>query len=382
MDPIPIITLLIYTSAQIVLFICLLKSYRQFNPKIKKLTLKITIVIYSILNLLVIIRIIFHKPLLNLSKKYYIDPFLHISLLIATLLTIPIISIILYHLLKLISKTIKHKIRNPITIVTAITIILYIAGFILYQKRYDFEVVKISINFKTLPKEFNNYKIVHLSDFHSSYFVREKYLNKIVNTVNNLNPNLIVLTGDYLTSNKNYFHELITALSKLNKKVNKIAVLGNHDLWVDPIFIEKELNLINIKVLRNSNYKISKNNQSIYIVGIDDLFNNHDNINKAIKNIDLNKFTILLCHNPDFIKTAVNYSFDLMLSGHTHGGQIKLPIIGPITLPSKLDNKYTEGLLKKKNTYLYINKGIGVISPPIRFLSPPEISEITLKKEV
>ncbi len=254
----------------------------------------------------------------------------------------------------------------------------------LYNEKENIELVQFPLAFKELPPAFHGYKIVQLSDIHSSHSIREDYLNRVVQEVNQLNPDLLVLTGDYLSGkrDKKYFPEWLRALSKLYKGMKKYAILGNHDFWTDASFVEKGLKEADIRVLRNEHSIIRQSDDFFYLAGVDDLTVRKTDIVKATQNMPLNAFTILLSHHPDFIPTAADYRFNLMLSGHTHGGQIHMPFIGPLIVPSRFGRKYAEGLHKVKNTYLYINRGIGVITPPIRFLCRPEITEITLIKEV
>ncbi|HEO65980.1 MAG TPA: metallophosphoesterase, partial [Spirochaetes bacterium] len=254
----------------------------------------------------------------------------------------------------------------------------------LYNEKENIELVQFPLAFKELPPAFHGYRIVQLSDIHSSYSIREDYLNRVIQEVNQLNPDLLVLTGDYLTGkqDKKYFPELLRALSRLDKGMKKYAILGNHDFWTDASFVEKGLKESSIRVLRNEHCLIRQGDDFFYLTGVDDLSARKTDIEKASQNMPLDAFTILLSHHPDFIPTAADYRFNLMLSGHTHGGQIQMPLIGPIIVPSRFGRKYAQGLHKVKDTYLYVNRGIGVISPPIRFLCRPEITEITLIKEV
>ncbi|MDH4129573.1 MAG: metallophosphoesterase, partial [Spirochaetota bacterium] len=254
----------------------------------------------------------------------------------------------------------------------------------IYSERENVEIVKMGISDKSLPQAFNGFRIVQISDIHSSFYIREKYLNHVVEEINKLNGDILVLTGDYIThlGDKKHFPEFIRSFSKLNNSYKKYAVLGNHDFWTDHRFVESSLNELGIKVLRNESSKIIKNDETIYLAGIDDIIVNRQDIKKATSNVILSEFSILLCHSPDFIYDAVKYNFNIMLSGHTHGGQFQLPFIGPLIIPSRFGRKFGQGLHKVENTHLYVNRGIGVISPPVRFLCRPEITEITLKKEV
>jgi len=255
----------------------------------------------------------------------------------------------------------------------------------MYKGIKDVEVSSLRLPLKDCPKSFVGYKIVQLSDIHCSAFIRGDYLSEVIQRVNSLSGDLLVLTGDFLTgmNDRKYFPEFLKALSELDSRYTVSAVLGNHEFWENQdTYVERGLTRAGVRVLRNSHQIIRREGESLYLVGIDDISFKRDNIEKAIDGVPLDKLTILLSHNPDFIPTASKYIFSLMLSGHTHGGQVQLPIFGPLIVPSRFGRRYAEGLHKMKDTYLYVNRGIGVISPPIRFLCRPEITQIILDQEV
>ncbi len=243
----------------------------------------------------------------------------------------------------------------------------------------NLELNDIEIVIPNLPKAFTDYKIIQLSDIHTSFAVRKKYLREIMNTINHLDYNMITFTGDFVSNNLNYIHDFTDAFQMLKNKQNAYAVLGNHDFWTDENGVDQALRSVNIRPLRNEHKKIHMGDSFINIIGVDDVWVQKADINKAMTGCKPEETNILLCHNPDLIHTAKNKNINLMLSGHTHGGQVRIPFLGAIVLPSKNGKKYDQGLFREQGSYLYVNRGIGVISPPIRFLCRPEITRITLK---
>lgn len=236
------------------------------------------------------------------------------------------------------------------------------------------------INIKNLPQSFNGIKIVQLSDFHSFWFgPREKRVLKILEDIK---PDFIFITGDFVLE--------ITDLKKvkefwreLGKKFkNRIfAVLGNHDHWhKDFKILESFLKESQIVILNNENIKIERGSEYIFLIGVDDPFTERDNLSGALKRIEAEKIKILLVHSPDIIDQAVGQDIDLVLAGHTHGGQVNIPFFSRFWIPSKYGSKYASGLFEIKSTYLYVNRGIGTAIIPVRFNSLPEITLIELRQ--
>jgi len=258
-----------------------------------------------------------------------------------------------------------------------------------YENRNNIEIKHINLDFPNLPPDFNNFRIVQLSDLHSSFWVGKKYLMQVVEQVNELDKDLIVITGDTITGAVNNFWKrwlptarrdyLATAgyvLGNLNKCA-KIAVLGNHDQW-DGVETEKrlarELEKRAFVVLRNNSMPILRGKEKIYIAGIDDVWFSYD-LSKAMRNVPHNAFKILLSHSPDIISDVrEDMKVDLTITGHTHGGQVAIPYLSHHFIPIDNPSRYLMGLVKEPYGYTYVNRGIGTLVFPFRLGAPPEIT--------
>lgn len=262
-----------------------------------------------------------------------------------------------------------------------------------YVRKNNLKIKYLDLNFSNLPAGFDNFQIVQISDLHASFWVGEKYLINVVEKVNNLNKDLLVITGDIITGTVNdfwkrwvpaskhdYLAMVIDVLSNL-KDSDKIAVLGNHDQW-DGVETEQrlvsELERIGFFVLRNSSIPISHGNESIYIAGTDDIWFSY-NLTKAMHDVPNNAFKILLSHSPDVTTDITkDMKINLTICGHTHGGQMNIPYLSHHFLPINNPSKYLAGLIKEPYGYTYVNRGIGTLVFPFRFCAPPEITYFRL----
>jgi hypothetical protein len=244
----------------------------------------------------------------------------------------------------------------------------------------EINISNLSIPLSRLPVEFDGYRIAHLSDFHLGTYLGEQDIIEIVDIVNQLEPDLIAITGDFVNSNpERYAPILIQALSKLRAADYAVAVLGNHDHYTDSKLIREVLQKSNIIELRNRIHPIQRNMAYLYLAGIDDYLTRNDDLQSVIDQIpDEKSSVILLAHEPDFADiTAKSGKFDMQISGHTHGGQICLPILGNLYLP-RLGRKYPAGKYHVDDMVLYTNRGLGTSWLKLRYNCPPEISVFTL----
>lgn len=246
----------------------------------------------------------------------------------------------------------------------------------------NIQVEKISIEIENLPEEFESAKIVHLTDFHSHNFgEREK---RVLGIIKDLNPDFVFITGDFIDHNTKDINSCQKFWQELsNQHQGKVfGVLGNHEHWLkspDIDAIKRMLERNGIVILNNGNKKIYKDENYIYLLGVDDPDSELDDLPKAIIDTEENIPKILLAHSPDIIDNLQGEKVNLVLAGHTHGGQIVIPFIKPFWVPTKNRGKYASGLFKIDNTYLYVNRGIGMASLQARFNCPPEIAVIELK---
>ena len=241
-------------------------------------------------------------------------------------------------------------------------------------------VKKINVSSKKLHED---HKIVFISDIHYGAFYLGPRLKKIVFKINKLNPDLIIIGGDYIQNvrkskfNKELLEDLFLELSQLKPKNGIITVIGNHDYYLreNMNVLLENIEKIGIVLLKNKTLEMKLGSEKVFIHGIDDLTEGIIDINKL--KIDKNYLNIVISHNPEFHEEYDTY-FDLGLSGHTHGGQINLfGIYAPYT-GLKYGQKYIKEINFKGNSIIITTKGLGCSLLPIRFFAVPEIIELNL----
>lgn len=269
-------------------------------------------------------------------------------------------------------KNIKKKKHNIL-----IYFILVIALLFLYSKYiepYNLTIKEYKIENEYLPNSFDGIKIVHFSDVHLGSTVDIKYLDKIVNLINKQNPDIVVFTGDMLdkrrTLNDSEIESVKKSLSKIKSNLGNYAVSGNHD--IKQLDTYKKIMDTNFTILDNEEKLIYyKENNPISLVGLSDSSETKINYDVLEKENDYYRF--VLCHEPDEYKKISNYSFNVMFSGHSHGGQVRLPFIGKIYTPIGAKTYYDD-YYKLDNKEIFISNGIGTTRIDIRFNSAPSIN--------
>lgn len=230
--------------------------------------------------------------------------------------------------------------------------------------------------YRVKDKDLAGIKIVYAADFH----VGKKHtarLARVVDLINAQKADIVLLGGDFVKGHKEKSTlpiELIAyELSHIKSNYPVYTVLGNHDMWVGGDKIQKVLEKNGIKVLRNSNDFVNVKDKKIYIAGIEDLTTGFPNQNKAFENTE--KPVILLSHQPDIFPKAWEDA-NIILAGHTHGGQVVFPIIGALLVPSAYGQKFRSGYIEENNKKMIVTKGLGTSILPIRFNCKPEINVI------
>ncbi|WP_420630920.1 metallophosphoesterase [Candidatus Leptofilum sp.] len=251
------------------------------------------------------------------------------------------------------------------------------AGYVTQVEPEWLQVEQQAIRLPNLPAGMDGYKIVQLSDFHLYPFSTLKLMQKTVALTNELAPDLVLLTGDYVLETAASIFDLAPELAKLNPRHGAFAVLGNHDHWTDPAVVKQGLAEQGIELLHNKGVLL--NESQLFLAGVDDLWSGEPDFEAALADQKADVPTILLAHEPDFADDFLaDGRIHLQLSGHTHGGQVRVPGLGPIVLP-RYGQKYHNGLYQVGQGQLYVNRGIGVIGPAVRLNCPPEITEIVLR---
>ena len=252
--------------------------------------------------------------------------------------------------------------------------------------RHELEVVPRTIPIKNLPDPFQGFRIAQLSDIHLEEYTEPYFLQEAVERINALQPDLVVLTGDFVSrgprpipfaiKTAGLCAEILTGLTA----PQRYAILGNHDVAVGSQPIIDALEAHGTPVLVDSYTPIERGDSHIWLSGANDPGVSTCYLDLAIPRYP-NAPVIFLCHEPDFVDTVVQHPrfplIDLMLSGHTHGGQVRLPFVGPLLLPP-MGQKYVQGIFHFGHLQLYVNRGLGTVGLPFRLNCPPEITNITL----
>lgn len=265
----------------------------------------------------------------------------------------------------------------------------FIICFIYFQNN-SIVTSEYTIGSTRLPQNFNGYKIVQLSDLHSKFFGKDQ--SALVKRVKKAKPDLIVFTGDLIDSERYYEKPSLILMEKLVQVAPVYFVTGNHE-WLSGEFdtLEQKLKNIGVEVMRNSAKEITVGADTIQLIGIDDPageFNDQrstteSNIAKALDGIEVkDTFQILLSHRPEMFSLYTKYEFDLVFSGHAHGGQFRIPFVGGLIAPDQgLFPKYTSGMYNSDNTTMIVNRGLGNSIIPVRLFNRPEVVVVTLSSE-
>ncbi len=262
----------------------------------------------------------------------------------------------------------------------------FVAGaYGLFWGRLNLEVIRQPIHIAKLPRAFHGFRIAQLSDIHVGPFMSEDQIRKYVQMANELKPDLVALTGDFVTWDPSTAPAAVNALSGLRAPFGVWGSLGNHDAWAEAEDLLTELFAhTGVKILRQQRTAITSGNDSFNLMGVD--FTNSNRMLAVGGHLSSEKLegvenlmapataNILLSHNPDSFPRAAELGIDLSLAGHTHGGQLALEFISPELAPSRLITPYVAGWFQRPGGQLYVNRGIGTIAAPMRVGAPPEIT--------
>lgn len=257
---------------------------------------------------------------------------------------------------------------------------LGLGGYSFLCEPYLVKIEKLSLSVPHLPAYWVGKKIAFISDLHSSPEVRPSFFENAFSLINGEKPDVILMAGDYVTGSVRYMEPLARELRKLNpagEADGKIAVLGNHDYWTDSKKVTDGLERAGFRVTVNERVKLGPAGSELYIMGTDDLWSGAISLPALYRDLDINKIaSIVLTHNPDIFPVAAEDGIPVILAGHTHGGQVYIPLIGAPISPSP----FVRGFYRRGKTLMYVTRGLGLISPAVRFNCPPEISLFTLSE--
>jgi uncharacterized protein len=289
----------------------------------------------------------------------------------------------------------KFSRRDFLKVMKFLSLEMAAVGFIGYEYSTNWEmnwieITNLTLKLPRLDPAFKGIRLVQISDFHLGQWLNKDRLDHIIEMAATLAPDYFILTGDYLEfrpyGRRNIaatYEENIDTIrhSFLNLSVLRptIAILGNHDHMINADWLERSLAEAGVEVLRNSVKTIRRGNAELHIAAVDDVRAKMNRLDKVMETLPETGATILLAHEPDYADvSATTGRFDLQISGHSHGGQVVLPLLGPPLLP-EMGQKYPSGLYNVREMILYTNRGVGVTTINARFNCRPEITLFTLE---
>jgi predicted MPP superfamily phosphohydrolase len=228
---------------------------------------------------------------------------------------------------------------------------------------------------RRLPQAFEGFRIVQLSDIHHGPFSSTEQIERAVETANRLQPDIIALTGDYISRERQYAASCAEMLGRLKARYGVFAVLGNHDHWTDAALITDLFRAEGITVLINEGMRFELKGSAFWLAGVDDTMVGLEDLSLALAGAQRDEMKLLLAHNPIILRRAARASVDLVLSGHTHGGQVAIRS----ERGAKPRRRLLKGLGRQGQTQIYVNRGLGTVVLPIRYGCPPEVSLLELR---
>ncbi len=248
-----------------------------------------------------------------------------------------------------------------------------------WYERWDLELTTTALRVPRLPAPFAGLRIAHLTDLHLGKYVPARFIARAVALTQRTHPDLIAITGDFVGYEARDAETCAAEVAKLQAPLGVFATLGNHDVWVGPEAVIPPLRAAGLDVLMNEARELTRGGSRLFLVGVNDSATHQDDLYRACHKLPRGDVRLLLAHSPDILPRAQPFHSDVVLAGHTHGGQVNLPWIGPPLVNIGLGREYVAGLKRWGRTQVYISRGIGMIAPPIRFRCRPEVAVLTLQ---
>ncbi|MBK8253538.1 MAG: metallophosphoesterase [Polyangiaceae bacterium] len=250
---------------------------------------------------------------------------------------------------------------------------------VLYRARRP-RVAMLTVPIEGLSPEFDGYTLVQLSDLHIGAFTSAGLVARWVQKVEATRPNLVVYTGDYVTSGVAHHARIAEVMGQMKGADGSIAVLGNHDYFGEGEPLVTMLRDRGVTVLRNARTTITRGNASIEIAGVDDTWTRHADVEKTMRDFDGKTPLIVLAHDPSLFPDFARHGAALVLSGHTHWGQVGVPFLSKRINAATKVFRFSAGVYRENKSMLYVSAGLGTTGPPVRFGSAPEITVIKLRR--
>jgi len=238
---------------------------------------------------------------------------------------------------------------------------------------YQLTIERRVIHLRRLPPELDRFRIVQLSDLHHSPLTGRAQIERAVEIANELTPDMVALTGDYVSHEREYAAPCAEMLGRLRARCGVYAVLGNHDHWTDAPLVTDLLRAEGIQVLINEGRRFEARGGSFWLAGVDDAMVGLEDLALALAGSREDEMKLVLAHNPTILRRAARHGVDLILAGHTHGGQIAWP------RRRRARRRLLQGLGCLGETQIYVSRGIGTVVLPVRYGCPPEISLLELR---
>lgn len=235
---------------------------------------------------------------------------------------------------------------------------------------------RVTVNLKRLPKKLDGFRIIHLSDIHHSPFTGVDHIARAVKIANRLKPDMFVLTGDYVSHETEYIRPVARLMGELQAEFGTHACLGNHDHWTDPAAVTTAFREAGINMMVNEGFRFEARGGSFWLTGVDDHMVGKTDLAAALKGSYPDEMKLLLAHNPIIFRKSVRCGVDLTLSGHTHGGQVRVRDKNKRLIRRR---KLSNGLHSRYDSQIYITRGIGTVVLPVRYQCPPEITLLELR---
>ncbi len=267
--------------------------------------------------------------------------------------------------------------RRPQTPLRALALNLSEAARSALTEPFRLTIEHQRIGLRRLPRELDGFRIVQLSDIHHSPFTSRGQIERAVATANSLQPDIVALTGDYISKEREYAAPCAELLGRLRARHGVYAVLGNHDHWTDAALITDLFRAEGMTVLVNQGMRFEKNGSAFWLAGVDDTMVGLEDLPLALAGSQVDEFKLLLAHNPVILRRAARAGVDLVLSGHTHGGQVSLR--SERSASGRPRRRLLKGLARQGETQIYVTRGLGTVVLPVRFGCPPEVSLLELR---
>ncbi|HVH08886.1 MAG TPA: metallophosphoesterase [Gemmatimonadales bacterium] len=244
--------------------------------------------------------------------------------------------------------------------------------------RMSLETPEIVLPVRDLDAQLEGYRIALVTDLHHGPAVPERWFARVTERVAELAPDLIALGGDYVSHARSDLDGLEAVVARFRAPDGSVAVLGNHDHWIDPDAVSRVLDRAGTRLLSNRHLLVRRGGAALAIAGVDDFTHGAVRPDEALAGVPARVPRVLVSHNPDLIEyLPAGLRVDVMLAGHTHNGQTHLPLVGPITAPSQFGRRYLHGLKRVGETWLYVSAGVGSAALP-RWGNPSEVPLLRL----